>query len=305
MKAHQPFLSRPDYHTKAPLSELRAAAKAARAAGYYNIATLWQFRQCWRQSGKLTDYLNYLAFRRDLGYPVNAQQLKRLTLWFKSPFSHMLWCLRHPHARALKRKLLQNHNQTPIENLQFKQYLQQAKHIQVVGNSGELKGQALGQVIDQADIVVRFNRCFSDVTTPTDTGYKTNIWVGAPDFKLAAPATNWYVIAGPDMLNWINTLPPAFANSQMIVSVPLTNWRSLVRQLAAPPSAGILTLNWLSQLAPIRPIRIFGFSFATSDKPYHQADPNHQAVSRHNWPAEQQLLRMWQDIKLIETEFKE
>ena len=306
MTPHQPFLTRPNYHADLSVEALRRAAKSARAAGYYSIATLWLFRQSWLSSGSLADYLHYLAFRRDLGYPLTPRQAKRLQSWFQQPLARYWWQIKNRSSASLLKRLLQTTAGNPANiERKFQQYLQQAGQINLVGNSGQLTGASYGNAIDKAGAVIRFNRCFSQHTRVQDTGQKTDIWVAAPDFKLAAPPANWYILTGPDMLNWITTLPPALASKQLVLSVPLAVWRRLVRQLAAPPSAGILTLSWLFDLAPKATITIYGFTLSNSHLPYHHADPTHQAVSRHHWQAEQRLLSKWLNSQLIQNGFKE
>jgi hypothetical protein len=78
--------------------------------------------------------------------------------------------------------------------------------------------------------------------------------------------------------------------------VPLEHWRELVKQLQAPPSAGILFLTWLyALLGSWQFIKAVGFGYseqtATS---YHHAKLNHTATNRHHWAAELALLKRWQ-----------
>lgn len=300
MTAHPAFNTRPHYTMLVPLPQLRALASNERRRGHYNLSTLWYFRKCWSLSGQASDYVNYLSFRRDLGYPVNHHQQQKLKCLFHGKMHYFCWAMLHRKSASLYRRLLKSGQvNNESASLAIQAPLQQAKSIQLVGNSGSLKQSQLGTTIDSAEIVVRFNRCFSDETTVRDTGEKTDIWVGAPDVKHPAPLAKWYIIAGPAMLNWLPRRPQAFTSLEPLFNVPLASWRELVRQLAAPPSAGLLTLYWFMQLAPQTPKRICGYSVGKQAIQYHHADRLHQAVSRHNWEQEQCLLNTWLQKKLV------
>lgn len=306
MTQHPAFLTRPNYRQPRTLTQLRTLARQQRMAGYYNIATLWLFRACWQQSGKLTDYIHYLAFRRDLGYPLSAKQHQRLVNWPHGLIARCLWPLLNRHANRIKSRLLRytNPEQRQLAE-QFQHYLAQHASIQIVGNSATLQNQQQGQNIDQAPLVLRFNRCFSEHTDVKDTGQKTDIWVCAPDFKHQATSANWCILAGPDMLGWLSTAPKVIADQPRVLSIPLTPWRLLVRTLAAPPSAGLLVLEWLSAIAPWCKRYVIGFSYPKNTEQYHLADPHHNAVTRHNWLEEIQLLAHWQRLNTITAGTKE
>lgn len=300
MTQHPAFLTRPNYHQSLTLLQLRTLARQQRMAGYYNIATLWLFRQCWLKSSKLTDYINYLAFRRDLGYPLSAKQRQRLVNWPHSFLHRFCWPLLNRHANRIQGRLLRNANPQQLQLAeQFQRYLAEHTSIQIVGNSANLKNQQQGQNIDQAPLVLRFNRCFSEHTDVRDTGQKTDIWVCAPDFKHQKIAAKWCILTGPDMLGWLNKYPIALQQQTQILAVPLMQWQQLVRMLAAPPSAGMLTSAWLYQLAPQCQQHLAGFSIQHIADQYHLADPAHLAVTRHNWPAEQQLWQHWATTKRL------
>jgi len=310
MTQHQAFLTRPHYRlytcVNADLQALKQQARGFRQAGYYNIATLWVFRQCWRISGTIDDYIHYLAFRRDLGYPLTALQHQRLQRWPQTLWQQLFWPLRQRHANRLRRRLLNPVNTGQAElHHRFQHFLQQHTHVQIVGNSANLLHQDHGNAIDLAPVVVRFNRCFSDATNVSDTGQKTDIWVCAPDFKHPAIVSQWCILTGPDMLEWLPHPPHSLSAQANMLSVPLSIWRKLVGTLGAPPSAGILVLAWLTQLAPNVPRFVLGFNHTNTGEQYHIADPTHQAVTRHNWTAETQLLRQWQRLNVITVGTKE
>lgn len=298
--SHPDFFSRPEYRKRLALTALRQLACQARRAGHYNMTTLWHFRQCWRLSGALSDYVHYLAFRRDLGYPLTLRQRQRVLNWHSGSVSRYYWQVRYRASYRLLQKLLRQQPTTPADLAALQRFLVTKRQIQLVGNSGELLGAGLGTAIDRAEVVVRFNRCFSANSPLSDTGKVTTLWVCAPDFKGQAPESEWQLLTGPDMLQWLGRLPPALhAAAQQtsvlatpVFSVPLCYWRVLVRQLAAPPSAGILTIYCLSQLVPNCQKWVCGFSFSTPQQ-YHHADVNHPAANRHHWAAERRLLQRW------------
>jgi len=306
MTQHPAFLTRPNYRQPLTLLQLRTRARQQRMAGYYNISTLWLFRACWQQSGMLTDYINYLAFRRDLGYPLSAKQRQRLVNWPHALITRCCWPLLNRHANRIKNRLLRQTNPEQLQLAeQFQHYLAQYASIQIVGNSATLQNQQQGQNIDQAPLVLRFNRCFSEHTDVKDIGQKTDIWVCAPDFKHQATSAKWCILAGPDMLGWLSTAPKVIEGQPGVLSIPLAPWRLLVRTLAAPPSAGILVLEWLSAISPGCRRYVTGFSYPKNTEQYHLADPHHNAVTRHNWLQEMQLLRHWQRLNIITAGTKE
>lgn len=298
MTSHPAFNQKPQYKTLLYPEKFALMAKHARQAGYYNLTTLWLFRKSWLHSQGIAEYLLYLSFRRDLGYQINNHQRQRLKCFFKSRLQFYFWCCLHLKSLLLYKKLLRSNKQIKTVNALQKQ-LQKVSSIQLVGNSGNLLGSKLGMAIDQAEIVVRFNSCFNQNAEFADTGQKIDIWVGAPDFKQPTPKASWYIISGPDMLSWIKNLPEAFQDKSPLLSMPLDCWRHLVKILAAPPSAGVLTAFWFKQLAPNSELWLCGFTFSPNNKQYHHADYQHKAVVRHNWHGEAKLLQEWKSKNII------
>ena len=307
MKKHAPFKTRPAYKTSLTLTEYRQNALNGRKSGFYNLTTLWFYKKAWQTSKKLSDYLLYLSFRRDLGYSLTANQKARLISWHTNSIAKLFFRLTERQSYALKKKLLKKQSPKLDELAAFVQYLNEASNIQIVGNSGSLINSNLGNQIDLADIVTRFNLSFSSETQTKDTGKKTDIWVCAPDFKYKAPKAKWYIIAGPDMLNWISRLPNALENKTPVLSIPLKFWRNLVREMGAPPSAGILTISWLIELAPNIKKQTLGFGNYTkhTQHTYHHADKKHCPVQRHNWHYEQKLLEKWQQQNFFHNSCKD
>ncbi len=169
----------------------------------------------------------------------------------------------------------------------------------VVGNAGTMIGSRLGAAIDDHGLVVRFNRFSGEHSLSADIGTRVDIWVVAPGFDGPPPAgVRWIVVTGPDMRfrrqDW-SSLRPAYEVGARLLTVPLEPWRRLVAQLQAPPSAGLLFLEWLRAMrGSWEGVRVVGFGASpTPTVAYHLADPLHQPVERHNWPAERALLQRW------------
>lgn len=177
----------------------------------------------------------------------------------------------------------------------------------VVGNAGNMRGALLGSVIDQCDYVVRFNTFSSAETNISDRGQKLDAWVITPGFQVATVPENFsgtVVLTGPDvryrLLNW-SGVSAVIDHDLPLLTVPLVVWRELVRELAAPPSAGILFLAWLkSLLGSWSGVSVAGFS-ALSDQEgsnYHYTDAKHRPSARHNWVGESVILQRWQKAGL-------
>lgn len=315
---------RPAFHLRhlpdAPIDVdgLRSLAVKQHQAGQYTLSTLRLYRRCWLQSGLCSDWLAYLWFRRALGYPLTIQRAKALKLltcqnlwqrWRLGLTGRRWWQLHslldeyqtfstpiHSDAKATgtatsasaqlqlwRRNQLQWQQQLAAE-------LNSCSQIALVGNGWQLHGSEAGDHIDQADFVVRFNRCFSAGTHKTDTGRKLQLWVMAPNYTGEIPDADWILVSGPNSL-WSKKHWPSLPGRR-VLSVPLPVWRSLVRQFGAPPSSGVLTCAYLQTLLQHgQQLSCFGVGFTASKTPYHQADQTHQPSARHHWSAE---LAWWQ-----------
>lgn len=319
---HHNFTQRPDYHQHISCYDLRCKAAQDSRAGHYNLATLWAFRKVWQQSAKGHDYLAYLCFRRALGYPLTARKAAQLQQLLQRVLPLRLWHKLYGHRlRQCHNLLAEYHYQRgqPVSGAavaapyrlqvqywrsqqslwlnQLAHFLQQANRVQLVGNSPKLAGSNSGADIDAADIVIRFNRYHSAHTLSMDSGSKCSVWVMAPDFRGSPPpGLTWCLVSGPDMLWWQQRWPQIKDTHNIkLLSIPLTHWRYLVRQLAAPPSAGLLVTHFITGLLPEpNSLMLAGFGHDPSAAQYHYAAPEHHAVSRHNWQAEYQLLKQWQ-----------
>lgn len=171
----------------------------------------------------------------------------------------------------------------------------------VVGNAAALGGSRLGEAIDDRGGVVRFNQFAQAPSHAVDIGRRLDVWVLSPRYRGPVPrSVQWVVVAGPDVRytlgNWDTVLPLLQAGSK-VLTVPLAVWRGLVTRLQAPPSAGVLMLNWIWGLgndSAWSGIAAAGIGVGLSASgAYHLAIPGHRAVARHNWHEEQALVAEW------------
>jgi hypothetical protein len=133
-----------------------------------------------------------------------------------------------------------------------------------------------------------------------DVGQRLDVWVASPGYRGPAPQqVQWIVMTGPDvrytLYNWKIVLP-LLTNGARVLTVPLDVWRKLVLRLQAPPSAGVLLLQWLHDLNKgWQGITAGGIGAWTGTGAYHMALEAHKADSRHRWPAEYDLVAHWQE----------
>jgi hypothetical protein len=177
----------------------------------------------------------------------------------------------------------------------------------VVGNAGALQGAGCGAAIDRSDLVVRFNRFATREkplkTSAEDVGQKLGVWICAPGLEPPYPEevenVEWIILTGPDMryqLSQWHHIVPLIKEGKKVLTVPLGIWRVLVKELEAPPSAGVLCLAWfIEMLGTAEGIQAAGFQRTEqAEKSYHFALPRHKAVKRHNWAGERRLLAKWE-----------
>ncbi|MEZ0203426.1 hypothetical protein [Ideonella sp.] len=173
----------------------------------------------------------------------------------------------------------------------------------VVGNAAGLRGSALGERIDAHAAVLRFNRWQPTAVDGTavssvDVGLAWQVWVLAPDLQQAPPAgLEWALFSGPDPCAALPRWRQARALEQQavpVLTVPLAVWRALVRELQAPPSAGVLMLAWLHQLgAGWQGLSTAGIGWGATPLGGHHLLAGHAAGRRHRWDAERALLQRW------------
>lgn len=309
-------------------------AARQRSLGRYTRATLAAYLAAWRQQPTPARLLAWLAFRRDMGLPVPARfvpalrdGLARLEAPRRRAALGLLAEARPesvgqvkphwladaaPHVPPVAANVLPASPLARVARLQadwrhaFAAEVARAangRSVQVVGNAAGLRGQSLGAAIDAADLVVRFNQFANGPQWAADVGQRTDVWVVSPGYDGPTPAAvRWVVVSGPDMLfrlqDW-RCLGPLLRQGTPVLTVPLPQWRACVATLQAPPSAGVLMLQWLRSLNTGRGwagIRAAGMGFGAGprQRPYHLALPQQKPGHRHAWPAEAAWLARWQ-----------
>lgn len=178
-----------------------------------------------------------------------------------------------------------------------------AGDICVVGNAPLAKEYDRGAVVDSFGCVVRFNHYATTESDAANLGERLDVWMVAPGIEGPYPQgsrdTDWVIVSGSDSLfrldDWEPTLP-LVADGKPVLSVPLTVWRSLVRVLEAPPSAGVLCLAWLIEiLGDPAMVSALGFQLdSTGDLNSRNMRRRTWSGRRHNWVAERKLLMQWQ-----------
>ncbi len=171
----------------------------------------------------------------------------------------------------------------------------------VVGNAATLRGRGLGHAIDAHAAVLRFNAFRGGDTAAADIGKRVDVWVTKGDYRGERPVgPAWAVLSGPDPRYRavdVTTLALLAADDTPVLTVPLAVWRALVRELDAPPTAGLLTLTWLrTLLASWDGIRCAGIgSGLAGDGRYHAAIAGKPPGRRHAWAREQALVERWRN----------
>ncbi|PID50129.1 MAG: hypothetical protein CR991_02955 [Proteobacteria bacterium] len=205
-----------------------------------------------------------------------------------------------------QRKLLKIYTQQAIWRKAFYEETQErmAKgSLCVVGNAGFMRDLNLAEAIDEHALVGRCNNFSGEGDLVRHIGKQIDVWILAQGYIInhRIPPVEWVVLVGPEIqfrrLDWNGLLPLLrYDNNIKVITIPLNVWRSLVEQLEAPPSAGLVFLAFLHHLlGDWQGISVAGFSALVkpSDKPYHISHPKHKASIRHNWDAEKQLLQAW------------
>ncbi len=183
----------------------------------------------------------------------------------------------------------------------------------VVGNAATVTNSAIGRTIDTYSVVFRFNRFSTETaceasngkltTQLQEVGRRLDVWFCAPNmqtpYPLAVEAVEWVVIAGPDaryhLADWGNIVSLLDADKK-VLTLPLSIWRTLVRELKAPPSAGVLCLAWIIEMLGA-PEGLKAAGFQRQSMPgmrYHYALHRHKPSRRHNWEGERALLHRWE-----------
>ncbi|NDY90897.1 glycosyltransferase family 29 protein [Ideonella livida] len=271
---------------------VRLWAAWRRRQGHYDRATLalWWWMARWRNTPAACQ--EWLLFRRDLGLPWPRRARYCLPDGQRGP-------VRQRHAALDADGALQARQARERDALQraVRAACSQTG-VCVVGNGAGLLGQGRGAQIDAHALVVRFNHWPRDAVA--DLGQRVDLWVCAPAVAIAPrgpgfepPAAHWTVVSGP---GWWS------AASAGHLAVPLAVWRTLVKTLNAPPSAGVLTLAWLRELnGGWTGLQVTGIGRGpASAGRWHLARAGRRQGGRHDWGAEAALLSRWRREGLTE-----
>jgi len=307
-------------------------ALSSRSKGDYSKSTLKLFEKVWQDDPTLESFVAFLSFQRDTGKILSKQQYEYLIdnylekdkrpNWFEFKLKWQLQnlCLEYEHHYNIQACRLNKGVKSPgilplpwqrdgVTLIREQQKSWRIKWLEelsilakdgiaVVGNSATLDNKSQGEDIDRHAAVIRFNQPITKPGYKRHFGSNTHTRVIAPNYRGPIPACDWIVISGPDMQyqlqNWTH-LMPALKRGSAIITIPIQYWASLVKLLEAPPSAGVLVLNYLrNQPSLMGNIKPFGFGYSFSkEQTYHAADSKHLASTRHNWDAEAKAINQW------------
>lgn len=167
--------------------------------------------------------------------------------------------------------------------------------IAVVGNAPAILSNKQGAEIDDCDLVIRFNNASIEPSYNIHKGMRTDIWVMSPSTPISFCPTDAQsvIVSGVRPLIRPSRYWPTLDGAPSLGECPDEVWYSLVEQLQAPPSAGLLMLSSLKSLNLNLDIKRFGF---TESQDVHGIHKNHHAdeatvSGRHNWSREVQWMQ--------------
>lgn len=232
--------------------------------------------------------------------PIRSSQLAGFPL----ALAHMLD--RQPHrlqgnlqklaekANALQRQMQQIN---PLFIHSLTENISDKCTVAVVGNAPNLLQHQDGALIDQHQLVVRFNAASLTEKYRPHIGTRTDLWVVSPSLSSRQPSlpARAMVISGINPLvgrsRYWRTL--ATRKFPRIAQFNELHWYGLIEQLSAPPSAGLLMLKSLCENQSRLQVSAFGFTRPDeiagqlSGANYHNRKPG---SNRHNWQAEALVL---------------
>lgn len=259
--------------------------------GDYSRETLGAYERAWQVGQSPRALLRLCLFRHELGYHLPAswnELLGKNLAKLQRPDFELATALRCNRRKATQDALRRN----------FEEWLKNPglRQVAVVGNSASLLGAGQASKIGASDAVVRFNHWQAPAA---DVGRRTDWWVRSPlnlenkDTPHPNPPPRWVAASGPDMASrrpqWERWTAE---NGGSLLSVPLPVWRALVRELQAPPTAGLLALNWLRSIRNSWDgVIVYGIGYKGGR--YHAAKQSHRPSHRHDWEKESALLQRW------------
>lgn len=188
--------------------------------------------------------------------------------------------------------------------------------VAIVGNGPSLLDKTNGQFIDCHDVVIRFNNPVITENYQRYTGQRTDLLIISPDQvkKSGRRCIKALAISGINILQGESGYWTRLVGLHSYLKLAVfdqANWYSLVKELKAPPSAGLLAISSLASQKNLE-ISVFGFtkddggasdlgntpgSESGSTDGAHYGDTQ-VASTRHNWPAEAAMVRQLVDNAL-------
>jgi hypothetical protein len=134
------------------------------------------------------------------------------------------------------------------------------RHVALVGNARSLGHSEHGAAIDAADRVIRINR--APMPAVTSHGQRTDVLalatsIGAADLARIRPGAIWWMSHKRKRLPW------SVAASAGFFLPDLTLFANLRAGLGAPPTTGVMLIDWLSRTNAAK-ISLYGFDFFAS-----------------------------------------
>lgn len=282
-----------------------------RRRGHYDRRLLALAWQAWWVCPDAHQWQRLQRVRRDLGLPVHSMGAASSPGWDESE------SLQTADEAIATLQMGQRREQ-------FTDWVHQQTRsgaLCVVGNAAWQVGQTTAAQIEGHAAVVRFNQWCrvagirKPSATPPESATATRgrfgqVWVLSP----SAPVTLaqapiglvWAVFSGPDPLARLPHWPLAqglLGRGVSVLTAPLSVWRRLVRELEAPPSAGVLMLAWFKEMTGTwRGIHVAGFDPGVSGDHVLGAWHRWTQGSRHDWHGEAALLGRWRQEGLIDLD---
>lgn len=171
--------------------------------------------------------------------------------------------------------------------------------VRVIGNAGHPTARTRADHGGEGAWITRFNRF--NRATPADEGGGADtgldVWVRAPDLDepVPHPGPTWVVLSGADprfQLGTWGAITDLLERDLRVVTIPLCTWRSLVAELSAPPSAGLLYLAWVIEVLG-KPDAVTAAGFQALDEVGASTPRRRGQGVRHDWSAERRVLAGW------------
>ena len=157
------------------------------------------------------------------------------------------------------------------------------KNVAIVGNARSIFDKRNGELIDNHDFIIRFNKGFT--TNNESQGSKTTMIMLAINMepeKLALYNAKWVVNRSNHYDNRVNFI------------IPNIDRKRMRDKLEAQPSTGFMAID-LCLSAGAKSIDLFGFDGEKTPTFYN--DPNY--VTQHNYGKEQELIHLYEKSKLL------